>query len=61
MSTIDDGRKHDLECARLANEFIQLSRGTFNPELKAHCIRMAAYWTDQIAASSPDDPSDPTA
>ncbi|MGP9810378.1 hypothetical protein ACTZWT_02580 [Rhodopseudomonas sp. NSM] len=59
MSRFDDRRKRDLECARLANEFMQLSRGTLNPELKAHCIRMARYWTDQIEAGGPDDPVSP--
>jgi CheY-like chemotaxis protein len=40
--------KHDLECLRLASDLAQLSREAFVPELRAHCDRMATYWSDQV-------------
>jgi hypothetical protein len=39
--------KHDRECLRLASDLMQLSRDTLNPDLQAHCIRIASYWTDR--------------
>jgi len=42
--------KHDLECLRLASDFMQISRDTRNPELQAHCARMAAYWTGRAGS-----------
>jgi hypothetical protein len=44
--------KHDLECLRLASDFMQLSRDTLDPDLRAHCVRMATYWHDR-AGSGP--------
>jgi len=41
--------KRDLECLRLASDFTQMSRDTLNPELRAHCARMASFWSDQAA------------
>jgi hypothetical protein len=57
MSKSDYERRRDLECLRLASQLMQLSRETLDPELKAHCIRMADYWTDQLAWSVEDDPA----
>jgi hypothetical protein len=47
VSDADQGLKRDLECLRLASDFLQLSRDTLDPDLKAHCLRMASYWSDQ--------------
>jgi hypothetical protein len=53
----DVEQKRALECLRLASDLMQLSRETLNPNLKAHCLRMADVWTDQ--AGPPDDPASP--
>jgi len=37
--------KSQLECLRLASDLIEMANQTLNPELKAHCLRMAAVWT----------------
>lgn len=47
MSELDSELKRDLECLRLAADFMQLSDAALNPELRDHCIRMAKYWSDQ--------------
>jgi hypothetical protein len=52
-------QKHELECLRLASELMQLSRETLNPNLKAHCLRMAGVWTDRVALRLTDDPAPP--
>jgi hypothetical protein len=39
--------KHDLECLRLAADLMQLAADTFNPHLKAHCLRMAKVWSGE--------------
>jgi CheY-like chemotaxis protein len=48
VTKTNDATKHDLECLRLAAELMQLSRDTPDPELSAHCIRMASYWTARV-------------
>ena len=47
MPDPESDRKRDLECLRLASELIELATETLNPALKAHCLRMAAVWTDR--------------
>ena len=47
MSKENNELKRDLECLRLASDFIQMSRDTLNPELRAHCARMASFWSGQ--------------
>jgi hypothetical protein len=47
VSDSNSDQKRDLECLRLASDLMQLSRETLNPNLKAHCLRMAGVWTDQ--------------
>ena len=47
MSDTDDEIKRELECERLAADFMQMSRGTLNSDLQAHCVRMASYWSAQ--------------
>jgi hypothetical protein len=49
VSHSNNEQKRALECLRLASDLMQLSRETLNPNLKAHCLRMAAVWTDQAA------------
>ena len=53
MSEADSELKFDLECLRLASDLIQLSRDSLNPDLQAHCIQMAKYWS-QLANRDPD-------
>jgi hypothetical protein len=58
VSNADEELKRDLECLRLASDFIQLSRDTLDPDLQAHCVRMANYWSDRADrdADEPDNP-----
>jgi hypothetical protein len=55
VSDADNELKRVLECQRLASDFIQLSRATLDPDLQAHCVRMASYWSDQ-ADGNPHEP-----
>ena len=48
MPDSESDQKHDLECLRLASDLMQLASATLNPELKAHCVRMAAVLTDLV-------------
>jgi hypothetical protein len=47
MSDSENDRKRELECLRLASDLTQLATKTLNPDLKAHCLRMAGTLTDQ--------------
>jgi hypothetical protein len=40
-------RKRELECLRLASDLMQLAKDTLNPDLKAHCVRMAEAWSGE--------------
>jgi len=40
-----DDEKRELECLRLASDLRQLAKDTLDPELKAHCLRMARHWS----------------
>jgi hypothetical protein len=53
VSEADNELKRVLECLRLASDFIQLSRETLDPDLQAHCVRMAKYWSDQADRNPP--------
>jgi hypothetical protein len=55
VSDADNELKRVLECQRLASDLIQLSRATLDPDLQAHCVRMANYWSDQ-ADGNPHEP-----
>jgi hypothetical protein len=55
VSNADEELKRDLECLRLASDFIQLSRDTLDSDLQAHCVRMANYWSDR-ADRNADEP-----
>jgi len=46
MSDFEDDQWSELECLRLVSDLMQLASATLNPDLKAHCLRMAALWTD---------------
>ena len=43
----DSERKRELECLRLASDLMQLASDTPNPDLRAHCLRMAKIWSNQ--------------
>jgi hypothetical protein len=45
-----DDEKRQLECLRLASDLRQLAKDTLNPELKAHCLRMAKQWSGEPPA-----------
>lgn len=49
MADCKNERKRELECLRLASDLTQLASETLNPDLRAHCLRMARKWTDQVA------------
>jgi hypothetical protein len=54
MVNQDDGRddgKRWLECLRLASDLRELASQTLDPDLQAHCLRMAKQWSD--AADKP--------
>jgi hypothetical protein len=57
VSNADEELKHDLECEHLASDFFQLSRDTLDPDLQAHCVRMAKYWSDQADRGPKEDPT----
>jgi hypothetical protein len=59
VSDSNNEQKHELECLRLASDLMQLSRETLTPNLKAHCLRMAGVWTDQVAQGMTGDPARP--
>jgi hypothetical protein len=42
-----DDQKRELECLRLASDLRQLAKETLDPDLKAHCLRMAKQWTNE--------------
>jgi hypothetical protein len=47
--------KRELECLRLASDFRQLAEDTLDPELRAHCLRMARQWSDRADEPTGDD------
>jgi hypothetical protein len=59
VSDSNNEQKRALECLRLASDLMQLSGETLNPNLRAHCLRMAGVWTDQAALGLTDDPAPP--
>jgi hypothetical protein len=50
MSDSENDIKFELECLRLASDLMQLSNDTLNPDLKAHCLRMAKQWSGEADA-----------
>ena len=59
MSDSQDELKRTLEYLRLASELMEMARSTVNPELKAHCLRMARKWTERAEQDSPREIGDP--
>lgn len=57
LSNADKELKLDLECLRLASDLIQMSRDTLDPDLRAHFIRMAAYWSGHEHRDSKENPA----
>lgn len=55
MSDSENDQKRELECLRLASDLTQLAKETLNPDLKAHCLRMAAVFTSQVHGSLEDE------
>jgi hypothetical protein len=49
-----DDQKRELECLRLASDLRQLAKETLDPDLRAHCLRMAKHWSGEKLAK--DDP-----
>jgi hypothetical protein len=45
MSDSENDSKFELECLRLASDLEQLAKDTLDPDLKAHCLRMAKQWS----------------
>jgi hypothetical protein len=58
VSDTDDEIKRELECERLAADFMQMSRDTLNSDLQAHCVRMASYWSEQVDRDPKTDLTD---
>lgn len=50
-----DDEKRELECLRLAADLRQLAKETLDPELKAHCLRMAKHWSGEEDEPARDD------
>lgn len=55
MSDSNDDRKRDLECLRLASDLTQLANDIINPNLKAHCHRMAKVWSREAEKKPSED------
>jgi len=47
MSDSGNDSKLELECLRLASDLKQLANQTLNPDLKAHCLRIAKQWAGE--------------
>ena len=41
MSMLDNLRKHDLDCLRLASDLTQLANDVLSPALRTHLLQMA--------------------
>ena len=47
MDDSENDSRVELECLRLASDLKQLAKDTLNPDLKAHCLRMAKHWSGE--------------
>jgi hypothetical protein len=45
LSHSNDDQKRELECLRLASDLKQLANDHLSPDLKAHCLAMARFWS----------------
>jgi hypothetical protein len=50
-----DDQKLELECLRLASDLRQLAKVTLDPDLKAHCLRIAEQWSREVDEPAKDD------
>jgi hypothetical protein len=50
-----DDQMRELECLRLASDLRQFAKETLDPDLKAHCLRMAKQWSDEADEPAKDD------
>jgi hypothetical protein len=50
-----DDQKRELECLRLASDLRQLAKETLDPDLRAHCLRMAKHWSGEGDEPAKDD------
>ena len=50
MDDSENDSRFELECLRLASDLKQLAKDTLNPDLKAHCLRMAKHWSGEAGA-----------
>jgi hypothetical protein len=42
-----DDQKRELECLRLASDLRQIAKEASDPDLRAHCLRMAKHWSGE--------------
>jgi hypothetical protein len=54
MSDSENDRKLELEWLRLASDLQRLANETLNPDLKAHCLRMAKQWSGEVHEPTKD-------
>jgi hypothetical protein len=47
MPDSKSNQRNELECLRLASDLMEMATQSLNPELKAHCLRMAGVWADR--------------
>ncbi|MGY4306959.1 hypothetical protein ACVIJ6_004202 [Bradyrhizobium sp. USDA 4369] len=57
MSNPASDLEYSRECLRLAADFTQLSRETLDPDVQAHCVRMATFWTDRATLGPETEPT----
>jgi hypothetical protein len=50
MDDSENDCRYELECLRLVSDLKQLAKDTLNPDLKAHCLRMAKHWSGEAGA-----------
>jgi hypothetical protein len=50
MCDSENDSRFELECLRLASDLNQLAKDSLNPDLKAHCLRMAKHWSGEADA-----------
>jgi hypothetical protein len=57
MSDTNDPRDDqlELECLRLASDLKQLAKITLDPDLTAHCLRIAQQWSGEGDEPIKDD------
>ena len=55
MSGSENDSKLELECLRLASDLKQLANQTLNPDLKAHCLRIAKQLAGRRMSDQPID------